>query len=134
WQVLKKAVLSNEQWAAVAKPMVGEIEKFANGVRVKQVDKPVEIDDPKARGSKANEGTEGEATETTAEKVEVKPEEVGAGIAAGLIEGQLDDIRSVIALPAPRDIPAVKAGLEANQAIVEVGGQSHTVAYLLAAG
>ena len=134
WQVLKKAVLSNEQWAAVAKPMVGEIEKFANGVTVKQVDKPVEIDDPKARGSKANENAEGESTETTAEKEEVKPEEVGAGIAAGLIEGQLDDIRSVFGLPALKDIPAVKAGLEANKAVVESGGESHPVADLLEAG
>src|SRR5699024_1422829 len=134
WQVLKKAVLSNEQWAAVAKPMVGEVEKFADGVRVKQVDKPVEIDDPKARGSKANENAEGEATETTAEKEEVKPEEVGAGIAAGLIEGQLDDIRSVFGLPALKDVPAVKAGLEANKAVVESGGESHPVADLLEAG
>ena len=134
WQVLKKAVLSNEQWAAVAKPMVGEIEKFANGVRVKQVDKPVEIDDPKARGSKANENAEGEATETTAEKEEVKPEEVGAQIASGLIEGQLDDIRSVFGLPALKDIPAVKAAVEANKAVVEAGGESNPAAETLEAG
>lgn len=134
WQVLKKAVLSNEQWAQVARPMVAEIEKFANGVRVKQVDTPVEIDDPKARGSKANENGESEGEATTPEKEEVKPEEVGAGIAAGLIEGQLDDIRSVFGLPALKDIPAVKAGLEANKAIVEDGGESHPVADLLEAG
>ena len=134
WQVLKKAVLSNEQWAAVAKPMVGEIEKFANGVRVKQVDKPVEVDDPKARGSKANENAEGEATETTAEKEEVKPEEVGAQIASGLIEGQLDDIRSVFGLPALKDVPAVKAAVEANKAVVEAGGESHPAAEALEAG
>ena len=134
WQVLKQSVLSNEQWAAVAKPMVDELEKFANGIRVKQVDKPVEIDDPKAKGSKANEQGEGESTETTAEKEEIKPEEVGAGIAAGLIEGQLDDIRSVFGLPALKDIPAVKAGLEANKAVVESGGESHPVADLLEAG
>lgn len=133
WQVLKKAVLSNEQWAAVARPMVSEIEKFANGITVKKVDKPVEIDDPKARGSKANEGkAEGEAT--TSEKEEIKPEEVGAQIASGLIEGQLDDIRSVFGLPALKDIPAVKAGLEANKAIVEAGGESHPAAEALEAG
>ena len=134
WQVLKKAVLSNEQWAAVAKPMVGEIEKFANGIRVKQVDEPVEIDDPEARGSKANENAEGEATETTAEKEEVKPEEVGAQIASGLIEGQLDDIRSVFGLPALKDVPAVKAAIEANKAVVEAGGESNPAAETLEAG
>lgn len=134
WQVLKKAVLSNEQWAAVARPMVSEIEKFANGITVKKVDKPVEIDDPKARGSKANENAEGEATETTAEKEEVKPEEVGAQIASGLIQGQLDDIRSVFGLPALKDVPAVKAAVEANKAVVEAGGESHPAAETLEAG
>lgn len=136
WQTLKKSILSNEQWAQVAKPMVGEIEKFANGIRVKQVDKPVEIDDPKAKGSKASAKDESDekVAETTSEKEEVKPDEVGASIAAGLIEGQLEDVRNVFGLPALKEVPAVKAALEANKAVVEDGGESNPVADLLEAG
>lgn len=118
WATLKKAVLSNEQWAHVARPMVDKLEKLANDGREKREAQRVKVD--------------GEVTTVDAEPVD--PRVIGAQIAAGLVEGQLDDALGVFGLPSLGEIPAVKAAIEANKAVVDAGGASDPRAEALEGG
>lgn len=118
WGTLKKAVLSNEQWALVARPMVDKLERMANEGRRKREAQKVSVD--------------GEVTTVDAEPVD--PRVVGAEVAAGLVEGQLGDALGVFGLPSYGDIPAVKAAIEANKAVVDAGGPSDPRAEALEGG
>lgn len=118
WDTLKKAVLSNEQWAHVARPMVDKLERMANEGREKRKAQKVEVD--------------GEVTTVDSEPVD--PRVVGAEVAAGLVEGQLGDALGVFGLPSYGDIPAVKAAIEANKAVVDAGGASDPRAEALEGG
>ena len=118
WSTLKKAVLSNEQWAQVARPMVDKLERMANEGKKKREAQKVKVD--------------GAVSTVDAEPVD--PRVVGAKIAAGLVEGQLGDVLGVFGLPSYGDIPAVKAAIEANKAVVDAGGPSDPRAEALEGG